>query len=74
MSLTCPLREEPGRHAVPAPATPGRLRRMLDMVAMWFYRSAERSQLAGLDDRALQDMGITRYDVMHEIRKPFWQG
>ena len=36
-------------------------------------RVAERHLLATLDDRMLHDLGLTRCDVQHEIRKRFWQ-
>jgi uncharacterized protein YjiS (DUF1127 family) len=36
-------------------------------------RMAERHLLATLDDRMLHDLGLTRCDVQHEIRKRFWQ-
>ena len=36
-------------------------------------RMAERHLLATLDDRMLRDLGLSRCDVEHEIRKRFWQ-
>lgn len=36
-------------------------------------RIAERHLLASLDDRMLKDVGLSRCDVEHEIRKRFWQ-
>jgi uncharacterized protein YjiS (DUF1127 family) len=36
-------------------------------------RVAERRMLASLDDRMLKDLGLSRSDVQHEIRKRFWQ-
>jgi len=26
-----------------------------------------------LCERSLRDLGLTRYDTLHEIRKPFWR-
>ena len=36
-------------------------------------RANQRRALAGLNDRMLADMGLTRADVEREIRKPVWQ-
>ncbi|MFC3676144.1 DUF1127 domain-containing protein [Ferrovibrio xuzhouensis] len=36
-------------------------------------RHRERLQLAEMDDAALQDLGLSRCDVMAEIRKPRWR-
>ena len=44
----------------------------LDMVVAWQDRSRERAQLAGLDDRLLRDMGLTRSDVDRELNKALW--
>ena len=29
--------------------------------------------LAGLDERMLRDIGLTKVDIWHEINKPFWR-
>lgn len=73
---TASLRGRPRRvAAAPVPvATEGVLRRLLREIAVWYRRSSQRSLLAELDDQALKDMGLTRYDVAHEVRKPFWHG
>jgi uncharacterized protein YjiS (DUF1127 family) len=39
----------------------------------WRRRMREREQLAGLDDRMLQDIGLTRGDAEFLINKPFWR-
>ncbi|HEU5294682.1 MAG TPA: DUF1127 domain-containing protein [Burkholderiaceae bacterium] len=39
----------------------------------WLRRSHTRSSIAELDDRMLRDIGLTRYDVLVESRKHFWQ-
>ena len=43
-----------------------------DAVYGWQERARQRHMLAGLDDRLLRDMGITRADVSQESDKPFW--
>jgi uncharacterized protein YjiS (DUF1127 family) len=39
----------------------------------WRRRARSRRELAVLCDRCLRDMGVTRYDANHEVRKPFWR-
>ena len=36
-------------------------------------RSRQRRALAQLSDRELRDIGLSRYDVGIEFRKPFWR-
>jgi uncharacterized protein YjiS (DUF1127 family) len=36
-------------------------------------RQRTRRDLAGLDDRMLQDIGISRYEVQMELRRPWWR-
>ena len=43
------------------------------MLNLWYERSRQRRQLAGLDDRLLRDIGIDRATVETEISKPFWR-
>jgi uncharacterized protein YjiS (DUF1127 family) len=43
------------------------------LVASWIGRVRQRNALATLDDRMLQDIGITRYDAARECGKPFWR-
>jgi uncharacterized protein YjiS (DUF1127 family) len=54
--------------------------RIVDLVVLawrvvmhWGDRARQRSMLAELDDRLLEDAGITRAQVAREIRKPFWR-
>jgi uncharacterized protein YjiS (DUF1127 family) len=46
---------------------------VLHLPREWHRRSRDRAELAGLDDRALRDIGINRVDVWREINKPFWR-
>jgi uncharacterized protein YjiS (DUF1127 family) len=39
----------------------------------WRRRAHDRAELARLDDRMLQDIGITRADAAFLINKPFWR-
>jgi uncharacterized protein YjiS (DUF1127 family) len=49
-------------------------RRLLAVLAGWIERARQRRCLADLSDRSLKDIGISRYDALHEARKPFWRG
>jgi len=44
-----------------------------ETVSVWQQRLASRHQLARLDERELQDIGLTKSDVWQEIDKPFWR-
>jgi uncharacterized protein YjiS (DUF1127 family) len=58
-----------------ASASPkGLLRRAVDTLILWQRRAAERDQLMAMDDRMLQDLGVSRVDVECESSKPFWRG
>jgi len=56
---------------------PSRLygRRLIALIGTWRRRLRDRRELASMsDDRAfLRDLGLTRSDALHEIRKPFWR-
>ena len=49
------------------------IRCLLDTLDCWHQRSRQRTALAALDDRLLEDVGLSPDDVAREIRKPFWQ-
>jgi uncharacterized protein YjiS (DUF1127 family) len=40
---------------------------------MWQARASERYKLADLEPHQLEDMGLTRADVIGECSKPFWR-
>ncbi len=46
---------------------------LLALIGTWRGRMQERRALAGLCDRALRDIGVTRIDAMREAEKPFWR-
>ena len=48
-------------------------RRWLDVVRAAWRRRQSRVLLAQLDDRMLQDIGITRADAQFEANRPFWR-
>lgn len=39
----------------------------------WFERWRQRRALAKLDDRLLDDIGVTQTQARQEADKPFWQ-
>ena len=49
------------------------VRRVADRLEEWQDRRDGRRRLMTLDDRALRDIGISRYDAEQEYRKPFWR-
>lgn len=44
-----------------------------DVVNVWRRRARDRDALHRLNDHYLQDIGLTRRDVMVEYAKPFWR-
>ncbi|MCB9948081.1 MAG: DUF1127 domain-containing protein [Rhodospirillaceae bacterium] len=46
---------------------------MVQTLHVWQERARARRQLAELDDHMLQDIGIDRDSLEHEIDKPFWR-
>lgn len=57
-----------------------RSRGLLDLAAhgaglllVWHERMRQRRALLALDDRMLQDIGLSRADVHAESNKPFWR-
>jgi uncharacterized protein YjiS (DUF1127 family) len=65
------LREQEGRN----PLDIGRnlLRSLTAAIDMWRQRTRLREELCRFDDRLLEDVGLDRNEVMHEVHKPFWQ-
>jgi uncharacterized protein YjiS (DUF1127 family) len=46
---------------------------LIALIGEWRRRSRGRRELAAMGDRALQDIGVTRYDAYREAHKPFWR-
>jgi uncharacterized protein YjiS (DUF1127 family) len=59
--------------ALPSAGSKGLIRRVFDTLMLWQQRAAERDQLMAMDDRMLQDLGVSRVDVDFEYAKPFWR-
>jgi uncharacterized protein YjiS (DUF1127 family) len=54
-------------------AQTGLVSRVVDLMLTWSDRMRQRRQLAELDDRLLQDIGVSRADIENEISRPFWR-
>ena len=48
-------------------------RRIVSLLREWRQRATGRAELAGLDDRMLADIGITRADAEFFANRPFWK-
>jgi len=46
---------------------------ILDLAKCFYQRAVQRRRLAAMDDRMLQDIGISRVDALRESSKPFWR-
>lgn len=51
----------------------GLLARARTLLATWRRRTEEREALARFSGREMQDIGITKTEVMREVSKPFWR-
>ena len=47
---------------------------VVDLLATWHQRAADRQHLLTLDVGMLRDIGLSRAEVEFESRKPFWRG
>ena len=50
------------------------VRGLFRLVDMWHQRTTQRSALKRLDDRRLNDVGITVDEARKAYEKPFWRG
>jgi uncharacterized protein YjiS (DUF1127 family) len=62
----------PPRRAAQRPSNSA-LRHLIGLLWRWRERAHSRRQLCELDDRILQDIGLTRDAVLRETTRPFWQ-
>ena len=49
------------------------LMRAITRLGQVVARSRERQALACMSDRELRDIGVTRYEALHEANKPWWR-
>jgi uncharacterized protein YjiS (DUF1127 family) len=52
---------------------PSVIDRLARLLGRWRRRVAETRELAALSDRDLRDMGVNRYELEHELRRPTWK-
>ena len=45
----------------------------VDLLIAWQERAMQRHRLAGLDERGLKDVALSRADIAPEVGKPFWR-
>jgi uncharacterized protein YjiS (DUF1127 family) len=45
---------------------------VMQRVTVWWHCARSRHELQGLDDRCLQDIGMSRCTADIESTKPFW--
>jgi len=62
-----PLQSRPARSRLP------RVGDASATVSLWLNRSRSRRALATLDDRDLNDIGLTAAEASRESEKPFWR-
>ncbi len=43
------------------------------LIGIWRHHMRMRRHLAGMDERLLDDIGLSRLDAKREINKPFWR-
>ncbi|MEJ6781755.1 DUF1127 domain-containing protein [Aminobacter sp. Piv2-1] len=51
----------------------GRRFPVLRLLMRCYDRQLQRLHLSDLDDKALEDIGLTRRDVERECARPFWR-
>jgi uncharacterized protein YjiS (DUF1127 family) len=60
------LRARPG-------STPAIFAAIIALVRVWRERRRVRRQLSVMSARELEDIGLCRPEITHEIGKPFWR-
>jgi uncharacterized protein YjiS (DUF1127 family) len=51
----------------------GSLGGLFAVIGEWHRRLQDRRELAGLCERSLRDIGLSRYEAAYEANKPFWR-
>ena len=64
---------ERGQQQALAGSTPTFIAAIMDLVRVWRERRRVRRQLSVMSVRELEDIGLCRPEMMHEIGKPFWR-
>jgi uncharacterized protein YjiS (DUF1127 family) len=61
------------KHNLTNKSLSGKLLSISAVVQQWIERHHQRKQLAQLDIHLLNDIGVSKSQVVGEIDKPFWQ-
>jgi len=54
-------------------STPAFIAAIIALVRVWRERRQARHQLSVMSARELEDIGLCRGEITHEIGKPFWR-
>ena len=65
--------QEPRRASSPAQTSQHILSNWSHAIEIWLNRRRGRQELSSLDDRLLDDIGISREDALWKAGKPFWR-
>ena len=65
--------QEPRRASSPVQTSQHILSNWSHAIEIWLNRRRGRQELSSLDDRLLDDIGISREDALWKARKPFWR-
>jgi uncharacterized protein YjiS (DUF1127 family) len=69
----CPDQVPPRTRPASRARLSGAIGGVMAALGEWQRRRRSRAQLATLDERMLQDIGLSRADAWFEINKPFWR-
>ena len=72
LHIVPPAPSKPRGDAVRRHAPSSLLVTLFDTIGSCFDRASQRRSLNALNDKMLRDIGLSRYDVEVESRKPFW--
>jgi uncharacterized protein YjiS (DUF1127 family) len=62
-----------GRTSQPVAARIWRWTSIIRAIGIWHSRFRERQALAMLGSRELRELGVSQWEVEHELAKPFWR-
>ena len=62
-----------GTHAIGERSVASGIGRTIAFIFESLERQRTRRDLASLDDRMLRDIGLSRYEVEMELRRPWWR-
>jgi uncharacterized protein YjiS (DUF1127 family) len=65
--------QEPRRASSPAQTSQHIRSNWSRAIEIWLNRRRGRQELSSLDDRLLDDIGISREDALWKAGKPFWR-